>query len=322
MTCNNSSVSRTLAARLYELLPVLPAAERRVARALLAEYPIAAQQSVAQVAERAQVSGPTVLRLARKLGFEGYPDLREAVWRETADRYASPLTLYPKADSTESGHTLSRADQVHHSDTAQLAQTVDKSQFDAVADLLADRKRRIFAAGGRFTKVIAEYLALHLEVLRPAVSYVGEEAQVKCLLDARRGDVLVLIDMRRYQQRTVSFGERARSAGMTVVLITDPWMSPLTTAASRLLVVPGITLGPFGSGVPAMAIAEALCAAVADRLVDTTHARMTRYDELWSHHGVAGVSPIPLSEQIEEQTPSPARHPSPRKRGQIGQEVP
>jgi DNA-binding MurR/RpiR family transcriptional regulator len=35
--------------------------------------------------------------------------------------------------------------------------------------------------------------------------------------------VLVLIDMRRYQQRTVSFGERARAAGMTVALITDPW---------------------------------------------------------------------------------------------------
>ena len=65
-----------IAERLRQLLPVLPAAERRIARALLADYPVAGLETVARLAARASASGPTVLRLTSRLGFSGYPELQ------------------------------------------------------------------------------------------------------------------------------------------------------------------------------------------------------------------------------------------------------
>ena len=55
-----------IAERLRQLLPVLPAAERRIARVLLADYPVAGLETVARLAARASASGPTVLRLTSR----------------------------------------------------------------------------------------------------------------------------------------------------------------------------------------------------------------------------------------------------------------
>jgi len=80
--------------RLRRLLPGLPAAERHVARVLLAEYPVAGLETVARLATRAGASGPTVLRLTARLGFTGYPELQRGLRAEIADREHSPLIGY------------------------------------------------------------------------------------------------------------------------------------------------------------------------------------------------------------------------------------
>ena len=53
--------------------------ERKVARVLLQQYPLAGLETVAQLAQKAAVSGPTVLRLVAKLGFDGYSAFQEAL---------------------------------------------------------------------------------------------------------------------------------------------------------------------------------------------------------------------------------------------------
>jgi len=69
-------------------------AERKVGRVLLAAYPSAGFETVARLAERAGVSGPTVVRFVNRLGFRGFPDFQQALREELAERTASPLSLY------------------------------------------------------------------------------------------------------------------------------------------------------------------------------------------------------------------------------------
>ena len=69
-------------------------AERKVARVLLAAYPSAGFETVARLAERAGVSGPTVLRFVQRLGYRGFPDFQEALRQDLDDRSASPLRIF------------------------------------------------------------------------------------------------------------------------------------------------------------------------------------------------------------------------------------
>ncbi|HEV8596773.1 MAG TPA: MurR/RpiR family transcriptional regulator, partial [Candidatus Dormibacteraeota bacterium] len=88
--------------RVRQRLDSLSPAERRLARALLASYPIAGLESVARFAERAGVSPPTVTRFIAKLGFRGYPEFQENLRHEVQARLSSPLARYrdePQRDS-------------------------------------------------------------------------------------------------------------------------------------------------------------------------------------------------------------------------------
>src|SRR4051812_50018603 len=87
----------TVAARASAALPALSRAERRVGRALLADYPSAGLASAARLAERGEVSPPTVLRFAQSLGYEGCTDLQAALRAGLSARASGPLTRRPDA---------------------------------------------------------------------------------------------------------------------------------------------------------------------------------------------------------------------------------
>src|SRR3982075_4488520 len=90
VTTQDSRVGELVRNRLASLSP----AERKLARVLLASYPIAGPESVARFAERAHVSPPTVTRFITKLGFRGYPEFQETLRHEVQARLSSPLTRY------------------------------------------------------------------------------------------------------------------------------------------------------------------------------------------------------------------------------------
>ncbi len=72
----------------------LTPAERALSSVLLSDYPVAGLQSVTRFAEAAGVSTPTVIRLARKLGFGGYTELQEALRDEVSAQIKQPITEF------------------------------------------------------------------------------------------------------------------------------------------------------------------------------------------------------------------------------------
>ena len=70
-TAPGSTLGELIHQRTAELTP----GERRVARTLFATDMVAGFETVAELAERSGVSGPTVLRFSNKLGFAGYAEL-------------------------------------------------------------------------------------------------------------------------------------------------------------------------------------------------------------------------------------------------------
>ena len=62
--------------RIKASIPALPPAEQRVARLLLADPRSFATLPVAELAERAHVSKPTVVRFCRSVGYDGLADFK------------------------------------------------------------------------------------------------------------------------------------------------------------------------------------------------------------------------------------------------------
>jgi DNA-binding MurR/RpiR family transcriptional regulator len=253
----------SIAALLRDRMGDLPPAERRVARALLAGYPTAGLETVARLAERAQTSAPTVVRLVGRLGFAGFGEFQDELRREIDEREAFPLTLVAAAQESAAAQAgvpgLLGASALVVGDAVRVTlQELPVHELERTVALLGDPGRRVTLVGGRFTRLLGTLLALHLMQLRGDVHLLPDPVveRAAALLDIGRSDVLVVLDFRRYEPRSEAIARRAKEAGATVILLTDRWLSPVSTIADVVLPARVDSVTPYDSLAPVLAIIE------------------------------------------------------------------
>jgi len=257
----------------------LTPAERKVVRVLLADYPVRGLGPVAKLAADAGVSAPTVLRLVSKLHFDSYPDFQQALKSEVSARLSSPLSMHAVAHQPDA---LARSEQVICAGIAASFARLPRAEFEQAVKLLADSRRSVTLIGGRFSSMLAEYLAAHLRILRPNVRMTSAADRISSMLDVGRGDVLVAFDYRRYQHDTVRLALIAKRQGATLIAFTDPYLSPLAAHADVILTTSVQSPSPFDALTPAVALVETVIAALVDQLGVTPRDRMARYDALFA----------------------------------------
>lgn len=269
------TVADALRRRRAELTP----AELRVAQALLGDYPAAGLRPIARLAEDANVSPPTVLRLVTKLGFAGYPQIQEALRAELSARTSGPLEDYP---GVREGEPLAVRARSLGAALAESQRVQDPAELTAAADLIADRGHRVLVTGGRFSWTLAAHLAAFLTLLRPDVEYVANEpgGRASALLDVDGTTVLVAFDYRRYQRDTIAFGRAAAAQGAALVVCTDPYLSPLAPSATVLLTTTVEGPPPFVTLVPAFALVETLILGVVERGGNESRRRVATFERL------------------------------------------
>lgn len=274
----------TIEGRLRVALPDLTRAERQLVTHILRNYPVSALGSITALAQAAEVSTPTVVRLCQKLGFKGYPDLQGAVRGEVEAMLVSPLAKHDRwAGGVPDTHILNRfADAVVANLQATLGQ-IDHAEFDAAAQLLADPDRAVYVMGGRITHALAEYFVTLMKVVRPQVTLLSGLSNTwpPALLDMRPGDVLLVFDIRRYENGVLQLVELAVEQGAEVVLMTDRWVSPAASFARHTLPAHVEAPSAWDSTVSIMVLVETLMASVQSLRRDDTQTRLKQVEALY-----------------------------------------
>jgi len=271
-----------LANLVHERMQQLTGAERKVARVFLASYPIAGLENVAQLAHRAKVSGPTVMRFVSKLGFDGYPEFQEALRHEVQEKLTSSLAQYPDAEAPAAGGTIQMSLQVFNAEIEKSFAGLPEAEFDAVVDLLADRRYSVCCTGGRFSQIFAFFLFAHLNMMRPKCRHIVAAPTPGWdeLIDVDKRTVMVVFDYRRYQSSTIEFARRAAEMGCQIVLFTDPWLSPVAEVARYVLTSTVQGPSPFDTMVPGLAVIEAVVAGLSVKLGAQAKPRIAELERL------------------------------------------
>lgn len=278
-------IDQTIEQQMRAALPSLTRAERQLASYILAHYPVAALGSITALSKAAEVSNPTVVRLVQKMGFKGYPDYQHALRAEVEAMLVSPLAKHDRwAGGAPETHVLNRfADAVVANLHATLSQ-IDHDQFDAAAALLADGNRRVFALGGRITHAMADYFTTLMKVVRSDVTLLSDmsNAWPPALLDMGPGDVLLVFDIRRYENSVLQVTEMAVEQGAEIILITDRWVSPAAVHARHTFACHIDAPSAWDSTVSILVLVETLLAAVQTLTWDVTEGRLKRLEDLYA----------------------------------------
>lgn len=280
--------SKSMDDQLRTALSGLTRAERQLATHILSHYPVAALGSITQLAKAAQVSTPTVVRLAQKMGYRGYPDFQGNLRGEVEAMLVTPLTKHDqRAGRVPDGHLLNRFAEAMVANLQATLNQIDHAAFDAAAALLADPRRRIFVVGGRITHAVADYFASLMAVVRPGVTLLSDNSATwpPALLDLTAGDVLLVFDIRRYENVVLQLAEMARGQGAEIVLITDRWISPAAAHATHTFAAHIEAPSAWDSNVTLMVLVETMLAAVQDLTWGVTEGRMQRLEDLYARTG-------------------------------------
>jgi DNA-binding MurR/RpiR family transcriptional regulator len=235
---------QTISDRIQSKLDDLTRAERQLALSILENYPASGLGPLAALAKDAHVSVPTVARMVQKLGYKGYPDFQAELREELRAKAKGPIAKHETwAEAAPSGHILNRFTDAVIGNIRHTLGHIDPDAFDQACKLVADPGRHLYIVGGRVTHTLAEYLFLHMQVIRSNLTHVQSTSNTwpHYLLNARHGDVFVIFDVRRYENNTLKLAEMAHARGAQIVLFTDQWRSPVhhladITFSSRIVV--------------------------------------------------------------------------------------
>ena len=274
-----------IASRVSAAAGRLTEAEKQVAERLLAEPSQVAFGTVASVARASGTSGPTVVRLATKLGFEGFVGLQAAVQAELSQQ------LRPAAERIRTRRRASAFERSVAAAEANIRSTfasVDPSAFDRAVGLLSSRQRSVHVIAGESTAGVAAQFVDSLTLLRPSVSQLrgSPTAVARSLAFVEDGDVTVAIEVRRYESWVVEAIREAQARGAAGIAVTDSALSPLARGADVVFTVAAEGPGPFDSHVGTLALLDALVAGVSDRLraSATTVARIDSVEAAVASH--------------------------------------
>lgn len=258
----------------------LTASERKLAAALLSDYPYAGLVSIQELARHAEVSAPSISRFVTKIGLAGYQEFQRALISELKEGQRSPAEIYKENRPVEGGYLgdfIARA-------TGQMAVSsaaITEDQFDRICTLLTDSRREIYMRGGRVSDTIAFHLSFHLRQIRRGVYHLPADVEIwpEYLLRMKPDDLLFVVDFRRYQPSLWKLCEMAQEQKKArIILMTDKWLSPIAKHASEVLTVPIESGTLWDTYTPALAVIEAIATKIAEDNFDQTRARIEAWD--------------------------------------------
>ncbi|MGQ2979692.1 MAG: MurR/RpiR family transcriptional regulator [Polaromonas sp.] len=257
-----------------------------------------ALHSMRECGRRAGLAPATLTRLAQALGFQGFEAIKQRCQESFSAQggYAGRAEVL-QASARQDKDWLALLNEAQHANSASVGGLNQTVQLEAAADAML-KARRVFFLGLR----ASHGLALHLHYTYGLLASNGILVQgLGGTLDDQvgemgPGDLLVVTASASYTRQTVEAVARARGQGAEVLALTDSALSPIARQAAHTLLFRTDSPSYFHSMVGALALTEALAAAVAVRggrkVLAHLRARQDRLDSEGAYWDTRADKPV------------------------------
>ena len=302
----------SMAQRIARVLPTLTRSHRQMADWVLAHPLQAATMPIDELAATVGVSVATANRSARALEFDGYAQFRAALVLGFETTLAPVEKLRSKLE-----RSASVAD-VFASTLADIQRNIeftrrslDRHSCEQAVEAIL-RAERIYIIGFGSSSWLGGLLLRSLDPYRDNVQLLAtvESAffAAKMLSRARPADLVIAIAFPRYLADTVQLAQRAREAGVPVLVLTDRVTSPLAPIGSVALYAQTDSHYFANSEATVLALIEALASAVAHRVKGSVKAAARLAESVlpWLHRGEGARAPeaAPVPRRRRRPTPT------------------
>jgi len=271
--------------RMRKLNKLTPS-EAKIAAFFEHNYPLAAFETIASIAEKVSVGKATISRFIARLGYTNFPELMKSMQAEMIARLESPAERYAKKREL---FTYNKKDQlalhISHAinNLQETLQRISTDQFCQAAEAMAKCKGRLFVTGAATSQALADYFHLLASYLRKDVYLV--QANVGTLAhhiaDVSSNDVLFALTHQRLAKITVRISRWFAKKKAKIILHTDREITPISDIAAIQLVSCAHTPLMFSSRCSSFVLLEALITTMAIILEQKINERLAGFDDFF-----------------------------------------
>lgn len=217
----------------------LTAVEQRLVHALTANPTAASFLSGRELAQTAGVHESSAVRLAQKLGFDGYPAFRRALQRCQEQPVGSALRVARTLSAARDESLFKVLLGKEIESLLACEQHVSQAQIQAASDMVAAGDRVFIWAAGN-SKVLADLLDRRLRRAGFSAENIAHEGRelAEHLVLLKPGDVVVAFAFRRAPAGLSAVLKHARRVGARSLLIADMLGHTLKTRPDLMLAAP------------------------------------------------------------------------------------
>ena len=273
---------------LQEKEPTFSKGQKRIARYITDSYDKAAFMTANRLGKTVGVSESTVVRFAVDLGFDGYPSMQKAMREMVLNRLTSVQRIEVANDRIGDQDVVSM---VLHSDMEKLRQTsetVSREEFNAAVNAILKAKR-VYIMGVRSVAPLANFLGHYLNYMFNNVHVIsgfsaGE--MFEKIVGVNADDVVIAFSFPRYSASTTKGARYCRSAGATVIGITDSKDSPLGQCSDHVLLAKSDMVSLVDSLVAPLSLVNALIVAIAAKREKELSQTFANLERIWDEYEV------------------------------------
>jgi DNA-binding MurR/RpiR family transcriptional regulator len=217
----------------------LTSVDRRLVASLLGDPTAAAFMSVRELALAADVHESGVVRLAKKLGFSGYPEMRGALRNQLTEQAGAALRVARSISEVSDGDVLGQLARQEIDLLSRVGQHIKQQQVQKAADALT-KARRVFVWSHGNAGVLAQLMDRRLRRAgfdTREISYEGRELAERLVL-VERGDVVLAFAFRNEPAGLEAVLKHAHRVGAPSLLIADMIGATLKTQPTMMLAAP------------------------------------------------------------------------------------
>jgi len=225
--------------KLQAVYDMLKTAEKKAADLMLSKPEFLAQATIGEAAEQAGCSVATFVRLARRLGYSGYPELKSQLREKEED---SALQLYEGISPVDSYRDVVR--KVFQTSIQALNDTLNvlnMEDYEKAVDAIAKSNRIVFCGVGDAANVAQSGYQKFIRAGIHVQASADPDVQLITASHLKKGDVLVAISHSGRTKSIVETVKFTRSTGATIIAITNYPVSPMAKNADIILMTAAFT---------------------------------------------------------------------------------
>lgn len=263
----------------------LTKSEKRIADFMRRNQDEAAFLAAGEIAEKLALSEATMVRFARKLGFDSYPALREALQESFRMRMTHSYRLRSRLDTfREIGDIFERLVASEIDYLTESLQTLDREAFKAAVDLLKDHQR-VFVFGLGPSISLVDQLEIRLTRSARHVIHLKTSGQemLEPMLLMNRDDLLIAVGFFNLTPTLQMVIDHARKQGTPVILVTDTLGEMLREKVDVILAARRGPVSAFHSLTVPMTVINALLLALSSADQGNVMSNLDQLDQLREH---------------------------------------